>query len=83
MASCARSESATGRTASSVPCINSVGQCTRSSKSASGVRQRASSTVWIRISGVVSRAHATPSSRAFVECGSVKTWLQKNSANSR
>ena len=33
--------------------------------------------------GVVSIADATPSSRPFVECGSVKTWLQKNSANSR
>ena len=65
-----RSEISIGRIRSAEPWIRSVGTWTRARISGSGVRQRASSMLEIRTSGVVSSAHETPSSRCLVECGS-------------
>ncbi len=82
MAAWACSATSNGRMASSVPWMMSVGTRTAASTSAIGRDERASSMVAIRTSGVVSSAQATPSSIGFVECGSVNTWLMKNSAKS-
>jgi hypothetical protein len=72
---------------SRLPWITSTGQrmprnsaCT---EAVFGSPASAPSTVRINVSGVVSRPHATVSSRCLVECGSGKTSPKKNSRKPR
>ena len=85
VSSATRAPRSGGTISSAVPWTTTTGQRTarHSASAASRSATPCSPRVMARISGVVSSPHATPSSSAFVECGSGSAWVKKNSRKPR
>ena len=79
VSSATRAPRSGGTISSAVPWTTTTGQRTarHSASAASRSATPCSPRVMARISGVVSSPHATPSSSAFVECGSGSAWREE------